>query len=542
MKLSRNFYREQDVAGLFGSRFKTNPLNYEVILPREDYIIREKLNGLLVFEQEHLSCRSAEGENDIKSLEDALPGLNCYRSHELPDGNFFVSTDTGDWTVLSRSDFSQLKVSRFSGTLKNKLEKNFILLTDKNINRYIRKLKIRYGFLAEGPTLHIVVVTSRCNLRCIYCQASAGVKPQEDMTRKAAAEVVKRIFESPSDSFIIEFQGGEPLLNFTVIKSIVEDAGRRAGDENKRVEYSLISNFTGTATEKKLAWLLKNDVSVCFSLDGPEELHVGNRCGNLPDGFQILKDKVNLYKKIWGASRKDPPILKALMTVTRPSLPLFREIVDTYLDFGITDLSVRALTPLGKAGERNRALEYTPEEFLEFWKNIVTYIIKLRQNGIQINEFYLELILTKLFGNESGYMDMRSPCGAGYGQILYNTDGKIYTCDEGRMIDSDYFAIGNIAGEHLNNVLKTEKAKEVFGASFLEQFYCDYCAFKPYCGICPVLMHQEKGTLYGNVLDTFRCKVTSGMVEFVLDLLLTDTAAREEFEKILLDVNWQKME
>jgi len=362
------------------------------------------------------------------------------------------------------------------------------------------------------------------------------------MSKETAASAINKIFESPSDSFIIEFQGGEPNLNFPIIKFVVEEANRKAILLKKRVEYSLISNFTNAASEENLSWLLQHNVSVCFSLDGPETLHIANRCRNLLAGFKILQEKVDVFKKIWNNIHKYPPELKALMTVTRASLSQFKEIVNTYLDFGITKLSIRPLTRLGIAEKRNEALKYSPAEFLEFWKKTVTYIIELRRKGIQIGEFYLELILTKLFGHESGFMDLRSPCGAGYGQIVYNCDGNIYSCDEGRMINSDFFSLGEIAKQSLGTLLKSEKAKEIFGASILEQFYCDYCAFKPYCGTCPVLTYQEKGNLYGNVLESFRCKVMSGMIEFVLDRFLNDAVARKEFEKILLNVIWQKLD
>jgi His-Xaa-Ser system radical SAM maturase HxsB len=542
MKLSNSLYRHADITELFDGNVKNGSLNYDVESTGVDSQKREKLNYLLYLEKERIFQQPPDEGIPELNLEKKFPFLNYYRSIELGDGNYFVSTDTGNWIVLSKCDYGALKRKKLTGDLKQRLEKNFVLLTEKNISSYIQKLRIIYGFLTEGPTLHIVVVTSRCNLRCIYCQASAGLKPQENMSVKTASETVERIFESPANSFIIEFQGGEPLLNFPVIKSIIEKSNSRAEAEKKRVEFSLISNFTGSATKEKLTYLLKNDVSICFSLDGPENLHISNRCANLPDGFKILKEKVTLYKKIWTDLGKGTPALKALMTTTRGSLHQFREIVDTYLDFGITELSIRPLTRLGKARDQNKALEYSPEEFLDFWKNIVSYVIDLRRHGVEINEFYLELILTKLFGHESGFMDLRSPCGAGYGQIVYNSDGRVYTCDEGRMIDSDFFSMGEIGKQSLNALLRRDKTREIFGSSVLEQFYCDYCAFKPYCGICPVLNYQSNGSLYGNILESFRCKVMSGMMEFVLDLLLNNIDARTEFEKIVLNVSWQKIE
>jgi His-Xaa-Ser system radical SAM maturase HxsB len=500
----------------------------------------ESLN--IILNEQYNSINSFFSTSSHDSEIPILPVVNYYRSTPIDKDSIFISVDTGNWMILRRDEFLALKSNDIMNPdFYQKLEKNFILLTKHNFDAYINKLRIRYGFLIEGPTLHIVVVTMNCNLQCIYCQVASGINKSGKMTLRTANESVKRIFESPSDSFIIEFQGGEPLMNFPVIENIIEYATDLAKKEKKRVEFSLISNFTDTVDEDKLRFLIAHNVSICFSLDGPKELHERNRGKNYPNSFNILKEKVELYKKIWSEHRSDPPNLKALMTTTAASFPLFREIVDTYLNMGITQLNIRPITPLGRAETFTEDLNYEPDKFVSFWKHVVAYILELRKGGIDISEFFLELILTKLFANESGYMDMRSPCGASYGQIVYNYDGDIYTCDEGRMIRSDRFIIGNVHHQNLKSILTHEKSLHIFKASITEQFYCDYCAFKPYCGICPVLNYQQKGKLYINILESNRCAINFEMIKHVIHLLLNNTEARDEFQKILLNVNWQKV-
>jgi len=500
----------------------------------------EYLNDIL--EEEYETIKSFYKEEAHRTDLPHLPAMNYYRYKRIEDDYVFVSVDTGNWTILSRNEFMMLKKNKFTNSdLYQKLEKNFILLTEKNINAYIKKIRIRYGFLIEGPTLHIVVVTNRCNLQCIYCQASSGGKKSGRMTLETAIESVNRIFECPADSFIIEFQGGEPLMNFPIVKKIIEYATELSQKEKKRVEFSIISNFTDVVNEEKLRFLIAHDVSICFSLDGPKELHERNRGKNYPDSFDVLKEKIELYKKVWSEIKNEQVILKALLTTTSASFPLFKEIVDTYLDLGITQLNVRPITPLGRADATNEELNYAPDKFSLFWKQVVSYILDLRKKGVDISEYFLELILTKLFGNESGYMDLRSPCGASYGQIVYNYNGDIYTCDEGRMIQSDRFIIGKVHQNNLKSILKQNESVRVLDASITEQYYCDYCAFKPYCGICPVLNYQQKGKLDINILESKRCAIYFEMINHVIRLLFIDKEVREEFQKILLNVDWQKV-
>ena len=82
----------------------------------------------------------------------------------------------------------------------------------------------------------MVVVTLRCNQRCHYCarlQPADGRSQRWDMTPETAINVVHKIMESPPTRFKIEFQGGEPLLNLEVVKTIVREAKRLNRKKNK---------------------------------------------------------------------------------------------------------------------------------------------------------------------------------------------------------------------------------------------------------------------------------------------------------------------
>jgi His-Xaa-Ser system radical SAM maturase HxsB len=470
----------------------------------------------------------------------SLPAMNYFRYWQTSFGDYFLSVDTGEWALLSSNEFKSLLAVPIETELLTKLKKNNIWLTDENIQKYERRLRVKYGFLTEGPTLHIIVVTSNCNLKCVYCQASAPTSPKIDMDKTTAKLVVDRIFESPSDSYIIEFQGGEPMLNFPIVKFIIEYAEKLSAEGKKRIEFNLISNFTRVVTEKKLRFLIEHNVSICFSLDGPKNLHEGNRGKDYPFAFDILLEILELYKNVWMSLKKEPVPLAALMTTTKATLPMYKSIIDQYVKLGFTKISLRQLTPLGNALENFSNISYSAEEFFSFWKSSIEYILDLRSQGVDILDFYLELILTKLFGNESGFMDLRSPCGASYGQIAYNYDGSIFSCDEGRMINNDDFKIGENSNIHLNNRLSSPQAIAVLNYSIAEQYHCDYCAFKPYCGVCPVLHKQQKGRMNINVLESDHCKIFKKMFAFIIEKYVYDENARDHFNNILLNIEWQK--
>jgi uncharacterized protein len=106
--------------------------------------------------------------------------------------------------------------------------KHFLWDTNSKVPTHLLAVKYRTkrSFLAGFTRLHIFVVTLRCDHSCQYCQVSR-VSPDRqkfDMSKESADKSLDLVFRSPSDDIKIEFQGGEPLLNFELIKYVVERA------------------------------------------------------------------------------------------------------------------------------------------------------------------------------------------------------------------------------------------------------------------------------------------------------------------------------
>ena len=91
------------------------------------------------------------------------------------------------------------------------------------------KYRTKRSFLSGFTRLHIFVVTLRCEHSCHYCQVSrvSPDKARYDMTEETAASSLDLVFRSPAPQISIEFQGGEPLLNFDLIRFVVEAANRK---------------------------------------------------------------------------------------------------------------------------------------------------------------------------------------------------------------------------------------------------------------------------------------------------------------------------
>jgi radical SAM protein with 4Fe4S-binding SPASM domain len=147
-------------------------------------------------------------------------------------------------------------------------------------------------------------------------------------------------------------------------------------------------------------------------------------------------------------------------------------------------------------------------------------IIEKNKEGEFFYERGLRIRLIKILTDKDyGYTDLSSPCGAVRGQVLYNYDGNIYTCDEGRMIEDDSFKIGNIDEVSYEEMVKGETAQTMISASTLENQACDLCPYKPYCGVCPVKNYVHYGTLFPNIKKTEWCKLNTKMFNYIFKKL-----------------------
>lgn len=124
----------------------------------------------------------------------------------------------------------------------------------------------------------MMVITLRCNQSCRYCQvSSAGENSYEyDMPPVIARKVVDVIFKSPSKHLKIEFQGGEPTLNWETLVKTVKYANKLNEKFKKNLEIIVCTNLTAI-TPEKLDFFKEFNIKISTSLDRNKFIHNKNR-------------------------------------------------------------------------------------------------------------------------------------------------------------------------------------------------------------------------------------------------------------------------
>jgi len=162
------------------------------------------------------------------------------------------------------------------------------------------------------------------------------------------------------------------------------------------------------------------------------------------------------------------------------------------------------------------------------------YLLKKNQEGTYISERFTRIILERLIKNQGyNYVDLRSPCGAATGQLLYNYDGDIYTCDEARMLGNDLFRLGNINTDSFEQMFDTKKMAPIISVCMNENLLCNYCVYKPYCGICPVCNYAEQGNVITNITLTNRCKILKAQFHYIFENIILKEKALASILKVV---------
>ncbi len=391
---------------------------------------------------------------------------------------------------------------------------------DFSTNLLATKLRTRKSFITNFTNLHMIVITLRCNCLCKYCHASSvdiSCK-QYDMNWETAQKTIEMIFKTPSPDIKIEYQGGEPLLNWDILKESVLYAEFLNKIYKKDLSFVICTNLMDI-TKEQINFCKKHSIAISTSLDGPKSLNDENRKSRIYDSsYDAFIKNSTAVKKILGKNGCSP-----LVTITKNNIKKLNLVIDEYINLGFNSIFLRALNPYGNAIINKEELGYPVEEFIEAYKNALEYIINLNKSGTYFVECYTTLFLTRILTPFStGFVDLQSPSGAGISGVIYNYDGKIYPADEARMLarmGDDYFCMGNIH----------DKYDKIFGGSIIRNIVlnscvenmpvCSECVYQQYCGADVIRNYLETKDLMGNRLKSGFCKKNKMILDHIFNLL-----------------------
>lgn len=439
-----------------------------------------------------------------------------------------ITNLAGDFRIVSRPTLNALVCGELaeSDSEYQDLEAMHVLQSptgDSHFELLAAQIRTRLSRLPDLAALHLFVVTLRCDHSCAYCQVSRVSEDRVafDMSDATADRAVDLMLESPSPQLKIEFQGGEPLLNFPLIKRIVQRSRKRGSDRS--LAFVIATNLSGL-NDEILAFCRDNDVKISTSIDGPSSLHNRNRPRPGHDAYERTVSGINRCRDVLGHDA-----VSALMTCTAESLTQPERIIDEYVKLGFREIFLRHISPYGFAVRSESRLGYETEQFLEFYRRGLSYIIALNKQGIPLREVYSALLLRRMLTVfPTGYVDLQSPTGAGLGALVYNYDGKVYASDEGRMLaemGDNTFCLGTV-GNSWTEIFTSTRFLDVVYQTMNEGIPgCSECAFQSWCGSDPVFHHSTQRDVVGHRPTSAFCRRNMEIMRHLVRLLADDLHA-----------------
>ena len=465
-----------------------------------------------------------------------------FRLRRLGPDRTLLTNLEGRWLILDDAELTAFATSRYEGQaeLEERLASHNFLRDRYDAEAARSMIAARKRFVGYGPNLHIFVVTLRCNETCVYCHASRADmdRVDTDMSAETAKKAVDLVFESTSPGVTIEFQGGEPLVAFDRVKQIIEYAKEKNETAKKALDFTMVSNLS-LMTDEKLTYLLEHKVQICTSIDGPRDLHDKQRKLKTYSAFDAATSWIKTINQAYIDAGLDPTLyhVEALLTTTRAALDRHEEIVDTYAELGCRALFLRPIDPFGFAEKTAKVVEYARRQYMEFYANATDYILQLNASGTQMLERYAAIFLTKILrGEDPNFLDIRSPAGAGIGQLAYSYDGRIYSCDEGRMLAASgdpTFELGHVDTTRYREIVGHPTVRAMVIASNLDsQPDCVSCTYNPYCGIQTTHNHKTQGSIFGRMRESNICAVHKGIQDYLFNKLADgEPATLEAFDR-----------
>ncbi len=323
-----------------------------------------------------------------------------------------------------------------------------------------------------------------CNLRCAYCFADEGAfgGKREMMPEEVGKAAIDFVIANSGNrrNIEVDFFGGEPLMNFGVVKSTVAYAREREKEAGKQFRFTITTNGM-LLSDEVMEYINKNMVNVVLSIDGRKE--VNDRMRPRADGSGSYDRIVPKFQKMANLRHQDNYYVRG--TFTRNNLDFAQDVLHL-ADLGFKQTSVEPV--VAQSSEPYALQEEDLPKIYEQYDLLAKEYIRRRKEGNGFNFFHFMVDLDQgpcVYKRLSG-------CGSGSEYLAVAPSGDIYPCHQ--FVGNPEFRMGNV--QHPEEPFR-EDIRDAFAAcNVYSKPACRECWAKFYCsGGCPANAQQFNGDL-----------------------------------------------
>lgn len=376
----------------------------------------------------------------------------------------------------------------------NRLKSEGMLFTEDIYQKYMTDFKQRKT-VVKALCLHIA---HDCNLACKYCFAEEG----EYHGRRAlmSLEVGKKALDflvansGNRRNLEVDFFGGEPLMNWQVVKELVAYGRSLEKEHNKLFRFTLTTNGV-LLNDEVMEFCNKEMSNVVLSLDGRKEVNDKMRpFRNGKGSYDLIVPK---FQKL--AESRNQTNYYVRGTFTRNNLDFAKDVLH-YADLGFKQMSME---PVVAAPEEDYAIrEEDLPRILEEYDKLADAYLEYRRNGKGFNFFHFNIDLT-----QSPCVAKRlSGCGSGTEYLAVTPWGDFYPCHQ--FVGQEEFLLGNV----YDGIVKPDVCDEFKQCNVYAKPACQNCFAKYYCsGGCNANAYNFTGSITGSY--DVGCKMQQKRIE-----------------------------
>ena len=343
------------------------------------------------------------------------------------------------------------------------------------------KLKEKTAGVVKALCLHIA---HTCNLNCAYCFASQG-KYHGDRALMSF-EVGKRALDfliensGTRHNLEVDFFGGEPLMNFDVVKQLVAYARSVEKEKGKNFRFTLTTNGM-LIDDDVIEFANKECSNVVLSLDGRKEIHDRFRVDY--QGRGSWEKIVPLFQKLVEARGGKDYYMRGTFTHANPD---FLKDIQVMLDLGFNELSMEPV--VCAAGDPSELTEEDMPIVMEQYEKLAELMLQKDKEGKPFTFYHYMIDLT---GGPCIYKRI-SGCGSGTEYMAVTPWGDLYPCHQ--FVGDDKFKLGDI----WQGVTNTETQCEFAACNVYARPECRDCWARLYCsGGCAANAYHATGSVTG---------------------------------------------
>ncbi len=355
------------------------------------------------------------------------------------------------------------------------------LFTPDTFKPMAGELKRKTSGVIKALCLH---VAHSCNLNCAYCFASQGKYQGERalMSFETGKRALDFLIENSGTrrNLEVDFFGGEPLMNWEVVKQLVEYARSIEKEKGKNFRFTLTTN--GVKIDDDVIDFSNREMSnVVLSLDGRKEIHDRYRVDyNGKGSWDLIVPKFQKFVEARGGKNY---YMRGTFTHANPD---FLEDIKQMLDLGFTELSMEPV--VCASGDPSELTEQDKETVMKQYEDLAELMLHKDKEGKPFT-FYHYMIDLK--GGPCIYKRI-SGCGSGTEYMAVTPWGDLYPCHQ--FVGDEKFRLGDIWKGVTNTAIQDEFA----ACNVYARPDCHDCWAKLYCsGGCAANAYHSTGSVTG---------------------------------------------